>query len=207
MITEDEIIKKFGENSTIKYKIISLEQDWRGVSEKWLQIDADTGVITGQPFLSKIGYNEVAGLLSAPEVRSGALLEFDVQSADSLLKALSQDTVFNIEKFTNGLNTALKTLDVYTIEIMSEAVASQNLRLELKQNFNDISASFDENGALIPVTEPIHQQDFAFIGLLTSLVHLDCKALMVLSSLGLNYLHCQNCWQRALIPCKVSTAQ
>ena len=153
MITEDEIIKKFGENSTIKYKIISLEQDWRGVNEKWLQIDADTGVITGQPFLSKIGYNEVAGLLSAPEVRSGASLEFDVQSADSLLKALSQDTVFNIEKFANGLNTALKTLDVYTIEIMSEAVASQNLRLELKQNFIDILASFDENGALVPVTE------------------------------------------------------
>ena len=69
-ITEEEIITKFGENSTIKYKIISLDQDWRGVNERWLQIDADTGVIKGQPFLSKIGYNEVAGLLSEPDVRT-----------------------------------------------------------------------------------------------------------------------------------------
>ena len=30
-ITEDEIITKFGENSTIKYKIISLDQDWRAL--------------------------------------------------------------------------------------------------------------------------------------------------------------------------------
>ena len=152
-ITEDEMREKFGENSTVKYKIISLEQDWRDLNERWLQIDADTGVITGQPFLSKIGYNEVAGFLSEPEVRSGTLLEFDVQSADSMLKALSKDTIFNTEKFVNGLNTELKTLDLYTIEIMAEAVASQNLRSGLKQNFNDILASFDENGALIPTTE------------------------------------------------------
>ena len=32
-------------------------------------------------------------------------------------------------------------------------MASQNLRSGLKQNFNDILASFDENGALIPTTE------------------------------------------------------
>ena len=154
-INEDEIREKYGENSSLNYKILSLDESWNGLDETWLQMDANTGLITGQPSLAKIGYNEVAGLLTYPILRNGSLVEFDVRSSDSMLTALSNETVFNDEQFTNGFNKSQKTLGLYTIEIIEEAVVSQNFRGELKQNFNEILNAFDEHGALIPTTSDL----------------------------------------------------
>ena len=152
LITEADIQKNHAGNTNLNYKLISLQQDWRGLNEAWLEIDNASGMITGQPILTKIGYNEVAGLLSYPTVRNGSILEFDVQSADSMLPALSRETIFNSSKFINGLNTKFKTLDTYCIDIITEAVASNDLREQLKKNFNNVLDAFDESGALVPVT-------------------------------------------------------
>ncbi len=156
LITEADIQDNHGGNTNLNYKLISLQQDWRGLHEAWLMIDNASGMITGQPILTKIGYNEVAGFLSYPTVNNGSILEFDAQSTDSVLPTLSRDTIFNNSKFINGLNTEFKTLDTYSIDIIREAVTSSDLRVQLKKNFTAVLDSFDENGTLVPITiDPI----------------------------------------------------
>ncbi len=152
LITEADIRDNHGGNPNLNYKLLSLQQDWRGLDEAWLQIDNATGMITGRPILTKIGYNEVTGFLSYTNASHGAILEFDVQSVDSMLKALSRDTIFNNYKFINGLNTEFKTLDNYCINIITEAVGSPDLRGQLKKNLNEVLDAFDDSGELIPVT-------------------------------------------------------
>ena len=152
LITDADIKSNHNGNGELSYKFLSLEPNWRNLDETWLKINSDTGLITGRPFLTKIDYNEVSGLLSPPNISNGSVIEFEAVSNDSMPNVLSRDTLFHQEEFINGLSIQLETMDLSNLSILKEAVNSPNLRVRLQHQFNDILDSFNSSGSLIPVT-------------------------------------------------------
>ena len=150
LISPEDIRVKHSGNSNLAYKILSQEASWNSIDENWLKIDQNTGIISGNPALFKIGYNEVSGLLPEQSVAKGTILAFEASSQDSVGNALELTTIFNSEEFINGFNLHTLKLGAYNLGIIAEASLSPNLRADLKADFLDVLQAFNDDGELVP---------------------------------------------------------